>query len=217
MGELFNLDNKFFQGLNKVIDCICLSFMWLLLCIPLVTAGAATTALYYTVNKVIRNNRSYIWKEFWHAFRLNFKQSTIVWVIVFLLYSLLTFDCYVMYQFAKQGASYGSLYIVFVVIMLFVTMWVIYLFPYLARFEIKTRLLLKNCALIAIGNIGKTILLLILLVAAVLICYVFPPALLLIPAVYMLLANYILEKIFLKYMSPEDIEAEKERNQEYFN
>lgn len=217
MGELFNLDNKFFQGLNKVIDCICLSFMWLLLCIPLVTAGAATTALYYTVNKVIRNNRSYIWKEFWHAFRVNFKQSTIVWVIVFLLYSLLAFDCYVMYQFAKQGASYGSLYIVFAVIMLFVTMWVIYLFPYLARFEIKTRLLLKNCALIAIGNIGKTILLLILLVAAVLICYVFPPALLLIPAVYMLLANFILEKIFLKYMSPEDIEAEKERNQEYFN
>ena len=217
MGELFNLDNKFFQGLNKVIDCICLSFMWLLLCIPLVTAGAATTALYYTVNKVIRNNRSYIWKEFWHAFRVNFKQSTIVWVIVFLLYSLLAFDCYVMYQFAKQGASYGSLYIVFAVIMLFVTMWVIYLFPYLARFEIKTRLLLKNFALIAIGNIGKTILLLILLVAAVLICYVFPPALLLIPAVYMLLANFILEKIFLKYMSPEDIEAEKERNQEYFN
>lgn len=217
MGELFNLDNKFFQGLNKVIDCICLSFMWLLLCIPLVTAGAATTALYYTVNKVIRNNRSYIWKEFWHAFRLNFKQSTIVWVIVFLLYSLLAFDCYVMYQFAKQGASYGSLYIVFAVIMLFVTMWVIYLFPYLARFEIKTRLLLKNCALIAIGNIGKTVLLLILFVAAVLVCYVFPPALLLIPAVYMLLANYILEKIFLKYMSPEDIEAEKERNQEYFN
>ena len=122
-----------------------------------------------------------------------------------------------MYQFAKQGASYGSLYMVFAVIMLFVTMWVIYLFPYLARFEIKTRLLLKNCALIAIGNIGKTILLLILLVAAVLICYVFPPALLLIPAVYMLLANYILEKIFLKYMSPEDIEAEKERNQDYFN
>lgn len=217
MGGLFNLDNKFFQGLNKVIDCICLSFMWLLLCIPLVTAGAATTALYYTVNKVIRNNRSYIWKEFWHSFRVNFKQSTIVWVIVFLLYSLLVFDCYVMYQFAKQGASYGSLYIVFAVIMLFVTMWVIYLFPYLARFEIKTRLLLKNCALIAIGNIGKTILLLLLFVAAVLICYVFPPALLLIPAVYMLLANYILEKIFLKYMSPEDIEAEKERNQEYFN
>ena len=217
MGEIFNLDNKFFQGLNKAIDCICLSFMWLLLCIPLVTAGASTAALYYTVNKVIRNNRSYIWKEFWHAFRTNFKQATIVWLILFLLYGLLAFDTYVMYQFAKQGQSYGSLYIVFPVIIIFITMWAIYLFPYMARFENKTKVLMKNCALIAIGNIGKTILLFIVLAAALIITYIFPPAVLIMPAVYMLLANFILEKIFLKYMSPEDIEAEKERNEEYFN
>ena len=60
MGDFFNVDNKFFQGLGKIIDVICLSAFWFFLCIPIVTAGAATTALYYTVNKVIRNNRSYI-------------------------------------------------------------------------------------------------------------------------------------------------------------
>ena len=44
-----------------------------------------------------------------------------------------------------------------------------------------------------------------------------PPAVFIIPCVYMMLANFILEKIFQKYMSPEDLEAEKERNMEYFN
>ena len=217
MGELFNLDNKFFQGINKIIDCVCLSFLWVLLCIPVVTAGAATTALYYTVNKVIRNNRSYIWKEFWHAFRTNFKQSTLVWLIVIFIYAIMGIDCYIMFQYAKAGVSYGSLYIVFAVLMLIVTMWANYLFPYMARFENTLKAVLKNCVIMALLNLGKSVVLLVLFLAALVVTYVFFPAIMILPAVYMLLANFILEKVFVKYMTPEDIEAEKERNEEFFN
>lgn len=217
MGELFNLDNKFFQGINKIVDCVCLSFLWLLLCIPVVTAGAATTALYYTVNKVIRNNRSYIWKEFWHAFRTNFKQSTLVWLILIFIYAIMGIDCYIMFQYAKAGVSYGSLYIVFAVLMLIVTMWANYLFPYMARFENTLKAVLKNCVIMALLNLGKSVVLLVLFLAALVVTYVFFPAIMILPAVYMLLANFILEKVFVKYMTPEDIEAEKERNEEFFN
>ena len=217
MGELFNLDNKFFQGINKIVDCICLSFLWVLLCIPVVTAGAATTALYYTVNKVIRNNRSYIWKEFWHAFRTNFKQSTLVWLILIFIYAIMGIDCYIMFQYAKAGVSYGSLYIVFAVLMLIVTMWANYLFPYMARFENTLKAVLKNCVIMALLNLGKSVVLLVLFLAAFVVTYVFFPAIMILPAVYMLLVNFILEKVFVKYMTPEDIEAEKERNEEFFN
>ena len=217
MGELFNLDNKFFQGINKIVDCVCLSFLWVLLCIPVVTAGAATTALYYTVNKVIRNNRSYIWKEFWHAFRTNFKQSTLVWLILIFIYVIMGIDCYIMFQYAKAGVSYGSLYIVFAVLMLIVTMWANYLFPYMARFENTLKAVLKNCVIMALLNLGKSVVLLVLFLAALVVTYVFFPAIMILPAVYMLLANFILEKVFVKYMTPEDIEAEKERNEEFFN
>ena len=217
MGELFNLDNKFFQGINKIVDCVCLSFLWVLLCIPVVTAGAATTALYYTVNKVIRNNRSYIWKEFWHAFRTNFKQSTLVWLILIFIYAIMGIDCYIMFQYAKAGVSYGSLYIVFAVLMLIVTMWANYLFPYMARFENTLKAVLKNCVIMALLNLGKSVVLLVLFLAAFVVTYVFFPAIMILPAVYMLLANFILEKVFVKYMTPEDIEAEKERNEEFFN
>ena len=37
MGDFFNVDNKFFQGLGKIIDVICLSAFWFFLCIPIVT------------------------------------------------------------------------------------------------------------------------------------------------------------------------------------
>ena len=217
MGEFFNLDNKFFQGMGKIIDCICLSMLWLMLCVPIVTAGASTTALYYTINKVIRNNRGYMASEFFHAFKTNFKQSTIVWLILLLLYAIMGFDCYVMYQYAKAGVSYGAIYIVFAVLMMFTTMWAIYLFPYIARFENSTKAILKNGALIALSNLWKTLLLFAVLVAALFATYVFPPAVFILPSVYMLLANFILEKVFKKYMTPEDIEAEKERNMEYYN
>ena len=120
-------------------------------------------------------------------------------------------------EYAKAGVALGKIYIVFAVLMMFATMWAIYLFPYIARFENQTKMILKNAALIALGNLWKTLLLFVLLLAAAFAVYIFPPAVFIIPCVYMLLANFILEKIFQKYMSPEDLEAEKERNMEYFN
>lgn len=217
MGEFFNTDNKVFQGLSKVVDCVCLSILWFVMCIPIVTAGASTTALYYTVNKVIRNNRSYLWKEYWSSFCANFKQAAVIELLLIFLYALLGFDCYVMFQTAKAGKSYGMFYIVFVVLMVFLSMWAIYLFPYIARFANTTKEVLKNTALIAVLNLGKTILLFVLSAAVLLFIYLFPVALFVVPAAFMLLVNYILEKIFVKYMSAEDIEAEKERNMEYYN
>lgn len=217
MGEFFNLDNKFFQGLNKLIDCFGLSILWLICCIPVITAGAATTAFYYTVNKVIRHGRGYVGREFWHALRVNFKQSTLSWLLVLLLYIILGMDCYVMYQVAQSGSKLGILYIVFIVLMALVTMWGIYLFAYIARFENTTKQVLKNAALIAVGNLPKTLLLFILFVAVCFLIYLLPILIIVLPTIYMLLENFILEKTFRKYMSEEDIAAEDERNSEFFN
>lgn len=217
MGEFFNLNNKFFQGLNKVVDCFGLSLLWLLCCIPIVTAGASTTALYYTVNKVIRHGRGYVWSEFWHAFRANFKQSTGCWLILFALLAFLEMDCYIMFQYAKAGEKVGMLYIVFVILIAVFLMWGIYLFPYIARFENSMKAVLKNAALIALANLPWTVLLFVLLVAAFLLTWLLPPVIFVLPALYMLLANLILERVFRKYMSEEDIAAEQERNQEFYN
>lgn len=217
MGSIFNLDNKFFQGVNKAIDCVCLSVLWLICCIPVVTAGAATTALYYAVNKVIRNGRGYVWAEYWHAFRTNFKQSTIVWLILLVVGLIMGIDTYIMYQFGEAGEKVGVLSIVFIILLAFELMWGIYLFPYIARFENTTKVILKNAALIAIGSLFKTLLLFALLMVVWFFVWLVFPSIMFLPAVYMLLANLVLEKIFRKYMSEEDIEAEEERNREYYN
>lgn len=217
MGTIFNLDNKFFQGVSKLIDIICLSMIWLFLSAFIIPAGAATTALYYTINKVIRHGRGYMWSEFWKAFRSNFKQSTIVWLILMALFVLLGMDCYILWQYAEIGKTWGSAYMVFIVMMGFAVMWAIYLFPYMARFANTTKIVIKNTACIALLNLSTTIFLFILLVAVVLMTYFFTFLIVLAPGLYMWMANYSLEKVFRKYMSEEDIAEEDERNRDYCN
>lgn len=240
MGEFFNLDNKVFQTINKIVDCFALSILWMICsipvcvtgylgyatsslifwlvsCITVAPAGVATTALYYTINKVIRHNRSYVWTEFWHSFRSNFKQASIVSMILSLAAVLLAGDGYIMYQFAKDGQKIGSLYIVFVIFIVFEIAWIIYIFPYMARFANTTKQVLKNTAYIAIANLPRTIVMVVVLAAVCLAVYMFPVILMIVPSIFMLFVNLLMEKVFRKYMSAEDIAAEEERNRDSYN
>lgn len=240
MGEFFNLDNKFFQAINKIVDCVCLSVLWVVCCIPVaftgylaietktlifwliscitvVPAGVATIAVYYAINKVIRHGRSYIWTEFWHSFRSNFKQGAVISMILSVVAVLLGLDAYIMYQFALSGEKSGALYIIFIILLIFEAAWAIYIFPYVARFENTTKQVLKNTAYMAVANLPKTIIMVVVLGAVVLTVYLFPAILVVIPAVFLLLINLLIEKVFRKYMSEEDLLAEEERDREEYN
>jgi uncharacterized membrane protein YesL len=217
MSEWFNVDNKFFGAIGKIVDCMGLSVLWILCCIPIVTAGAATTALYYTVNKVIRHNRSYVWKEFWYAFGSNFKQSTIVWLLMLILELFLGLDSYIMYQYAKAGESIGKLYVVFLIMMAIILMFIIYLFPYIARFANTTKNIFINVLYMSVANAPKTIVMFVLLLAVALLVYLLPFLIVVLPALYMLAVNFIMESVFRKYMSKEELQAEDEKNADFYN
>lgn len=212
MAEIFNYDNKFSQGLSKVFDILYVSVLWVLACIPIVTIGAATTALYYTVNKVVRHGRGYIWKDFWGAFRSNFKQSTIVWLVVMAASALLIFDTYVMWHVAAAGQSIGKIYLFFTIVEIFVVMWAIYLFSYIARFENTTKATMKNAFIITFANLPRTLLMLAVLLLGVFLVYLFTYSIVLVPGLCALLISYPMETIFRKYMSEEERAAEDERN-----
>ena len=73
MRDFFNSDNRIMRALGKLFDIGDLSIVFILFCIPVVTIGAALTALYYTTVKVVRRERGYVFHEFWHCFKTNFK------------------------------------------------------------------------------------------------------------------------------------------------
>jgi len=217
MDQIFNVDNKFFRGISKIIDCVWLSILWAICCIPVFTAGAATTALYYAVNKAIKNDRGYATSEFFAAFKSNFKQSAVIWLLFLVLYIWLGVDYLVMRAYAEAGAAIGSMSVIFLVFGMLVTMWGFYVFPYIARFENSTKNILKNTALIAISNVPWTLLLMVLFFVMWIALYFVTPIVFLMPVLYNMMKNIILEKVFKKYMTPEDLALEEERNREFYN
>ena len=199
------------------MDCVALSVLWLLCCTPVVTAGASTTALYYAVNKSVKNERGYAVSEFFRAFKGNFKQATVIWLLLIGIYIILGFDYYVMKKYAQAGIAIGRLYIAFEGFAILAALWTIYIFPYIARFENTTKNILKNSAWMALRNLPWSILILMSFVFFLVVTYCVPVILLVVPAFYQMLKNLILEKIFKKYMTPEDIRLEEERNRIFYN
>lgn len=219
MGNFLSTDGPLFEGLTYITNIIYVSALWILFSIPVITIGASSTALYYTVTKVIRHGRSYIFREFWQSFKSNLKQSTAVWLIYLVLMGVLLVDIRVMGAFGNTAAQ--TLQFVFLAGVCMVSGVMVYALSYIARFTQDVRHILTNSVLMAIRHLPKTLLLIVILAAAVLGCYLFGIAIIFVPAVAALLDSLILESIFVQYMSKEDLEKEALRNHpeqyEYYN
>lgn len=201
---MFRIDNLFFRIVDKVVDAVMLNIFWLICCIPVITIGTSTTAFYYTFHKTIREGRGYVMREFFSCFRREFRQTFPVWILFMVLYGIFGFDLYITYGMAKEGMQGGRLSIVFLVLLAIVFVWGQYVFPYMARFEDTSRNVLKLTAFIAVANLPRTGFIPTAAVACSYILWRFPPGIFFIPVMYMTILNELLEKIFKKYMPPEE-------------
>ena len=61
--KLFNLDSPVMVFLSKVANLMILNVLTIICCIPIFTAGAAITALYYVTIKMARGDDPYIIKR----------------------------------------------------------------------------------------------------------------------------------------------------------
>lgn len=115
-------------------------------------------------------------------------------------------------QYAVKNAAdklSGFVFIFLVIVTCIVTMWAEYLLPCLARFNNTITQTLHSCALIALMNIPASVLQLVILAATALAVLIYPLAIVVVPAGGTLLNCYILERIFVKYMSAEDRKKEE--------
>ncbi len=213
MSRFFSPDNKFFTGMSKIFDMLVLSLLWLILCLPIITIGPASTAFYYTVVKVIRRERSYLLKEFFRSFLLNFKQGAVLTLIyvVFIVVSYVDF-CYAM-QLMKEGKQFGSVMMgIFIVLCVFVIFSMVYVFPVLSRFTVTIKNLFKWAFFLSIRHIGWTLLIAFMFVAfGVIMVFSFfwmPPLVIILPGVYTLVASFPMEKVLKKYMPQEETTEE---------
>lgn len=159
MNRVFSLDGKLFGFFNKTADLVLLNLLWLLCSLPIVTAGASTTALYYVAMKIARNEESYIVRSFFRSFRENFRQATVIWGMELLLGAVLYFDFYFSGHMPSQGAK--LMFIPFAVIGFVLLVTGSYVFPVLSFFENSVKNTVKNAFLMAAGNLFYTSLILL--------------------------------------------------------
>ena len=209
MNGLFNPENPVISAINTVVDILVLGLLWLVCSIPIITIGASTTALCYAYKKAIYEKDSYATKAFFDSFKMNFKQATILWLMIAVILAVCAFDYHAARTMVDEMNFMSVPIVIVTVIFMLVLMWSLYVFPYLARFENTTKIIMKNCALIMIANFQWTILLVGLFAVAVLF---FPLFLCVSVSVYIVFANRIHEHVFSKYIKGEESEGEKNAN-----
>lgn len=214
MSGFFSADNKFFVLMSKIFDVMVLGLLWLVLCIPVITIGPASTAIYYTMVKVIRRERSYLLKEFFRSFKLNFRQGAVLTLIYAVLAVLLYVDVTYILELSKEGSKYSSMMVgMFIVLAVFTIFTVVYIFPLLSRFTVTIKNLIKWAFFISIRHIGWTLLLAVMFVGTAFLLYFsfffMPPLIIFLPGLYTLLASFPMEHVFKRYM-PQEEESDEE-------
>lgn len=166
----WSLDNPVMRGLGRIADFIILNLLWMLCSIPIFTIGASTTALYTVMMKIVKNEEGYIAKGFFEAFKENFKQSTIMWLIIMALSVLMLLDIRV--SSVMNSEILQMLRIPFIIILVFLVAFSIYAFALQARFINTVKNTMKNALILTFAKLPYTILILIITIGTVLLTFV---------------------------------------------
>ena len=123
LSGFFNYDNPVWRFIGKFGDLIILNVLWFVCSIPIFTIGASTTAVYYVTLKLARNDDGYTIRSFFKSFKENFKQATIIWLIMLAVGLILGFD---MLFFTRGGFNMSQQFKT-VMVTIFLAMSIIYL------------------------------------------------------------------------------------------
>ena len=160
MGKLFDLDSPLIRVLNKVADLMWLNILTMFCSFPIFTAGAALTAAHYVALKLRRNEEGYVTREFFKAFKMNFKQSTLIWLLLLALGVIFAADFYIMRtnEELELPQIVQILVMVAFILYIFLLVWV---FAMQAKFINNIKQTLKNALAMSMIQFPKTILMIL--------------------------------------------------------
>ena len=197
MRWLFDIENPVMHYIIKIFDCMCLSILWLICCLPIFTAGAATAALYATVHRYIRKEEGHLLRTFFGAIRENWKRSILVWLVVLAVGLLLGVDMLVFRTMALQGKLLGKLYWIILVLVGIWLTWAIYSLAYCARFHGGVKDALRGSLILMLLHPLAAVTVFLPTAMGILVMWMVPGFLSIVPVVMILACSMTLEKLFV--------------------
>lgn len=210
MNSFFNYDGPFFNVLNRISDLVILNVLWFICCLPIVTIGASTTALYYVTIKIVNEEDAYVAKNFFKSFKENFVQSTIIWLILGAFGAAVVWDFFLLpNQISPESPLYTGLFSVLCLAGFLTLLVLVWVFPLQARLENKIRHTFKNAVLLGFRHLPTTLLLMVILVACVWFALTFAGLffiwVIVGAAAVVYGCSFLVDKILKLYIKPEDL------------
>ena len=203
MNKLFDLNNPFFSFLSKVADVIILSFLWFVSCLPIITIGPATSALYYVTLKLARKEDVQITSCFFKGFKSNLLQGMAHTLIFGVLLVVLVYDY--MIAAAMSGTASALCSGIFFALGIWVLCAMFYTFPLQAQFYNTVKQTIVNATILAIRKFPTTVAIfavnivpaMIILCANIVVIFQLAPLMVLVyPGFAALVCSWMLVKIF---------------------
>lgn len=187
----------------KPIHIMFLNLLWVLFSLPVVTIGASTTALYSVLIKMRNGKEGKIFRDFWDAFRKNFRQATIIWVIVALAAVVFTTDIvYFVNMGGLAGTVFAMIFLGLDVVLLYMSL---YVFPMQAVFDNPIATTLKSALFLSTRYFGWTVVLLALaILTAIAVVLYWPVIGWFVFGLAAFINAWIFDRIFRRYYPEEE-------------
>ena len=153
--NIFSFDSKFSDLLTRFTGIVTVNFLWLLCCLPIVTAGAATKAMYFSLDLVTRLEGG-VAKAFFSAFRKRFWTTTSLWMLILFVGIGLVVDFMILanWEFFGRIGMYVVLFLASFLLLVFCGM----LFPMLSQCPCGWKEAEKNAFLLSLAYLPRMVL-----------------------------------------------------------
>ncbi len=151
----FTPDSKFFQLCVRLLELVKLNILWLLCCLPVFTAGAATTAMLSCLY-ARRAGDPCGARAFFRFFRQHFRRATLLWLGILFFAVMLAVDYYLVAYMVFPGrmAVIGIIFFAAFALMMVAAI----AFPLVSQFPGSLKDTVVNAVLLSIANLPKLLL-----------------------------------------------------------
>ena len=185
--------------LAKACNIILLTLVWAVCCAPVVTIGAATTALYTVMWRISAGQDVRVIREFWDAMRTNWKVATASWGIILLVGLLLAGNMVALSGVQAPPALLTLMKGAAGLVLISYLIVLHYLFAGIAKYYVTISQAFKNAWLWGMASLPRTLVLFCLSTVSVILVYFLEWLSIILLAYTIYLQAVILNHIFLQY------------------
>ena len=158
--KLFNYDAPFWRVMTQIADLVIVNAYWLICCIPVVTIGASTSALYSVTLHIVRGEGGGVTQMFFSAFKQNLRQGLALFLILLVPVVLAAYELWLFFSGAVGQTLWTG--VIFCLPALLLSLILAYVYPLLAQFDNTVKNTLKNACLLALGNLPFSLIMVLL-------------------------------------------------------